>query len=196
MGRIVILSLLFSLPPLSMGAADPTEHHSKYAGQEQRAIKSLSADDIRQLRQGEGWGLAKAAELNGMPGPAHLLQMKDKIDLTETQEAAIRRLFEDMRQKAIPLGHRLIEQERALNQGFATRTITAQTLERQLQAIADTRRALRQVHLAAHLATPNILTAQQIHRYNALRGYTDTDPCTHVPEGHDPVMWREHNNCP
>jgi hypothetical protein len=46
-----------------------------------RAIKSLSDNDINELRRGGGWGLALAAELNGMPGPAHLLELKDKIPL-------------------------------------------------------------------------------------------------------------------
>lgn len=48
---------------------------SKYAGQQKRLIKSLSPGDIAELRRGGGWGLAKAAELNGLPGPAHLLDM-------------------------------------------------------------------------------------------------------------------------
>ncbi len=49
------------------------EHASKYSGQEKRTIKSLSPDDIAELERGGGWGLAKAAELNGLPGPAHLI---------------------------------------------------------------------------------------------------------------------------
>ena len=55
---------------------------SKYGGQKGRAIKSLSADDIAELQRGGGWGLAKAAELNGVPGPAHLLEMKNEVPLT------------------------------------------------------------------------------------------------------------------
>lgn len=54
---------------------------SPYAGLETRAIKSLSDADIETLRQGGGWGLALAAELNGVPGPAHLLELKDEIGL-------------------------------------------------------------------------------------------------------------------
>ncbi|MCP4935580.1 MAG: hypothetical protein GY927_15590, partial [bacterium] len=61
------------------------DHVSKYAGQEKRMIKSLSADDIAELQKGAGWGLAKAAELNGVPGPAHLLELKHEIVLTPEQ---------------------------------------------------------------------------------------------------------------
>ena len=53
--------------------------HSKYKGQEHRDIKSLSTDDIAELQRGGGWGLAKAAELNGVPGPVHLLEMEKEI---------------------------------------------------------------------------------------------------------------------
>jgi len=42
-----------------------------YAGQEKRQISSLSQQDVDDLLGGKGWGLAKPAELNGYPGPAH-----------------------------------------------------------------------------------------------------------------------------
>ena len=35
---------------------------SKYVGEENRKIKSLSPDDVEELKKGGGWGLAKAAE--------------------------------------------------------------------------------------------------------------------------------------
>ena len=87
---------------LSLAFAETPSYHSNYAGQEKRTIKSLSADDIAQLQQGRGWGLAKAAELNGMPGPVHVLQMKKHIALTAAQEAKVTALFKSMQAKAIP----------------------------------------------------------------------------------------------
>jgi hypothetical protein len=42
-----------------------------YAGQQTRAIKALSSQEEQDLRLGRGMGLAKAAELNGYPGPMH-----------------------------------------------------------------------------------------------------------------------------
>ena len=51
-----------------------------YAGQETRVISSLSPEDQRALRAGEGGGLAKPAELNGYPGPAHVLELE--LDVT------------------------------------------------------------------------------------------------------------------
>lgn len=74
---------------------------SPYAGEEARTVKSLSADDIAELRRGGGWGLAKAAELNGVPGPAHLLELKDEIPLTPEQVTLLEDIVEEMRAAAI-----------------------------------------------------------------------------------------------
>jgi hypothetical protein len=171
-------------------------HKSKYAGEEKREIKSLSETDIEELQNGKGWGLAKAAELNGMPGPVHLLEMKDEIDLSAKQIRAIENLYKKMKQEAIPLGLELIELERELNDHFANRTITDELLRQILQRIAQVHRQLRYVHLSAHLHTPDILKSEQIALYNKLRGYSSDDPCENIPKGHDPEMWKKHHNCP
>ena len=171
-------------------------HKSKYAGEEKREIKSLSAIDIEELQNGKGWGLAKAAELNGVPGPVHLLEMKDEIDLSAKQIRAIENLYKKMKQEAIPLGLELIELERELNDHFASQTITDELLRQILQRIAQVHGQLRYVHLSAHLRTPDILKAEQINLYNKLRGYLSDDPCQNIPKGHDPEMWKKHHNCP
>jgi len=58
------------------GAAHAQQHAaSPYAGEERRQIASLSKNDLAELRSGHGWGLALPAELNGVPGPTHLLEM-------------------------------------------------------------------------------------------------------------------------
>jgi|SaaInlStandDraft_6_1057023.scaffolds.fasta_scaffold19344_3 hypothetical protein len=193
-------NVLCVLPILVMGfavQANETGHSnkSKYAGQEQRAIKSLSPDDLVELRRGGGWGLARAAELNGVPGPSHLLELKDKIPLNAIQVKQIRALFESMKIKAVAHGKTLIGLERQLEKHFKDRTINDAILRASLEAIAQTRKNLRYVHLATHLKTPEILSEAQIGKYNDLRGYASSDPCANVPEGHDKKMWRKHNGC-
>ena len=91
--------------------------HRPYAGQETRPIKSLSPDDLAELKRGGGWGLAKSAELNGLPGPGHLLELKGRIPLTEDQVMAITAIFVDMRAAAIAEGERLIARDQALENG-------------------------------------------------------------------------------
>ena len=171
------------------------KHLSKYIGQEKRIIKSLSADDIEQLNNGKGWGLAKAAELNGMPGPAHILQMKDRIALSSDQENKIQQLFNEMKSQAIPLGKKMVQLEKELNDSFANKTMTIDLLNTKLDAIAQVRKQLRYVHLVTHLKTPAILSSEQVENYNRLRGYGSGDPCKSIPEGHDAKMWKKHNGC-
>nr|WP_205600980.1 hypothetical protein [Halomonas socia] len=173
------------------------QHHSSYAGLEDREIKTLSQDDIEELRRGGGWGLALPAELNGVPGPAHLLELRDEIPLEEQQVAEVEALFERMREAAIPAGERLIEAERAIEVGFAERSLDEEGLSQRLADAEAARAELRFVHLATHLDTLPILDDDQVARYNQLRGYTNQqgDPCDSVPEGHDPERYRQHMGC-
>jgi hypothetical protein len=134
--KVTILFLILMLMPRSIFSAADHSYNSKYAGEEKREIKSLSETDIEELKNGKGWGLAKAAELNGVPGPAHLLEMKDEIDLSPKQIRAIEDLYKKMQQEAIPLGLELIELERELNNHFANRTITYELLGVLLESVA------------------------------------------------------------
>ena len=194
--NVTILLMILMLIPMSTFSAADHSHQSKYAGEEKREIKSLSATDIEELKTGKGWGLAKAAELNGVPGPVHLLEMKEEIDLSANQIWAIEDIYKKMKQEAISLGLELIELERELNNHFANRTITDELLRQILQGIAQVHRQLRYVHLSAHLDTPDILKSEQITLYNKLRGYSSDDPCENIPNGHDLDMWKKHHNCP
>lgn len=170
-------------------------YRSKYVGQELREIKTLSKEDIDELKNGEGWGLAKAAELNGVPGPAHLLEMKSEIRLSEKQIEQISDIYEKMKTDAVGLGLKLIDLERELNKSFETGDIDEKRLKGFLTRISDIYGQLRYTHLLAHLKTSPILTADQVKLYNKLRGYSSGDPCENIPEGHDPDMWKRHHNC-
>nr|WP_283404492.1 hypothetical protein [Roseibium denhamense] len=164
------------------------------SGFQERKIKSLSDQDIEELRRGGGWGLALPAELNGRPGPAHLLEHKDELELTAEQVDAIALMYENMRTAAIAAGERFISAEAALSNAFAGVELEEEALRELLAEAAQARAELRFIHLSRHLSTPEILSQVQIERYKILRGYAD-DPCARVPEGHDPDMWRRHNGC-
>ena len=68
-----------------------------YAGEQARPIKALSAQQVADPRAGKGMGLAKAAELNGYPGPMHILELADQLALSDAQLRSSRGIFEDMR---------------------------------------------------------------------------------------------------
>ncbi|MCY4453554.1 MAG: hypothetical protein OXC01_16560 [Immundisolibacterales bacterium] len=164
---ILPLASLFVALSGYAGGAGP----SPYAGEETRPVKSLSPDDIAELRRGGGWGLAKAAELNGLPGPLHLLELKDRIPLTPEQVEAVAGIYERMREAAIAQGERFVAAEQALEEAFRADEVTQESLEAMLAEIAESRANLRFIHLSAHLGTPGLLTEAQLARYAALRGY-------------------------
>ena len=193
--RTITVFVLMLMCSATAPLAQHHQHASKYAGQEVREIKSLSADDMEELKRGGGWGLAKAAELNGVPGPIHLLELKSKIPLSPEQVASLTKVYEEMRQQAVKLGGELIDLERKLDQSFQKRSITDSSLHELLREISRVRMQLRYAHLAAHLKTPKILSEAQIARYNQLRGYGQKDPCASVPARHNPAMWRKHHGC-
>lgn len=193
MKKVIKLGLILIFLTVSLTYANES-YKSKYVGQENRKIKSLSLDDIKELKKGAGWGLAKAAELNGYPGPSHVLKMKEKINLSNQQEKKIETVFINMKEKAIILGNKLIRLEEKLNSEFIKKTITKIKLNKLVLEIEKIRAQLRLVHLNTHLQMPDILNPSQVDLYNKLRGYSK-EPCANIPEGHDSVMWKKHNGC-
>jgi hypothetical protein len=184
---------------------DPSEHdvhtcaQSPYAGQEMRAIKALSSEDVQALLAGSGMaygGLAKSAELNGYPGMRHLLEMANEIDLTPDQTVRLEAMFAQMRDEAIVLGEAIIAVETQIDQSFSGEDVNRHTLQAQLGQSANLQGQLRFVHLSYHLETIHVLNEEQVDLYNRLRGYTGSqNPCDIVPEGHNADLWRQNNNC-
>jgi Spy/CpxP family protein refolding chaperone len=144
-----------------------------YAGQQTRTIKALSPEDIAALLKGEGMGMAKAAELNGYPGPIHVLTLAQELKLTASQRQQVQTIFDRMSAAAKPLGVEVIEREGILDQLFSKGEVTPARLTAETAAIAELQGRLRAVHLAAHLETRALLNPDQIALYQQLRGYSD-----------------------
>jgi Spy/CpxP family protein refolding chaperone len=116
-------------------------------------------------------GLALAAELNGYPGPLHVLKLADRLQLTPEQKQRVQQLFEAMKAEAIASGEKLITSERELNQELAAHNMTADRLTTLMTQIGERQGAVRAAHLKYHLATAEVLSVEQIQRYALLRGY-------------------------
>ena len=173
---------------------------SPYVGEEARGIKALSQADIEGLLAGAGTpfgGMAKPGELNGYPGPRHVLDAvaAGEFELSSDQTEQVETLYEEMRSEAIELGEAIIAVEQALDDAFAAGTVNDEFLQAKVMESANLYGQLRIVHLQYHLRMVDILSPQQVAQYNELRGYSSGDPCENVPAGHDPEMWRLHNNC-
>ena len=184
MKRLVALAALaattFALTPYPTWA----QAQQPYAGFEGRPIKALSDQQIADLRAGRGMGLALAAELNGYPGPSHVIDLANSLELSEAQRTKMEALFAAMKADTVPLGEKLIAEEADLERQFASKTITEPSLTAAMQAIAKSQAALRAAHLKYHLATAEVLTPTQVKRYAELRGYSNGPPAGHPHGGH------------
>lgn len=187
--------ILIALLMITVGAPVLAEAiHQPYKGFEIRNIASLSLKDIEELQSGAGWGLALPAELNGYPGPAHVLELQADLELTPSQASEMQAIFNAMKIEAVTQGKALIQAERDLDQGFKSGDLSPAMLRKLIAAAEAARANLRYIHLSRHLISVDVLSAEQSSKYSELRGYT-SDPCQSVPDGHDAEMWRKHNGC-
>ncbi len=170
MRLLLLLTLLTG--PAAAQHGDHHGHHSPYTDDAAREVKALSADEAAGLLEGRGLGLARAAELNGYPGPLHVLELADALELTPDQRAEAARLRAEVLAKAQALGAEVVTVERHLDRLFAEGAATAEAVDQITAHLAEARGRLRAAHLRAHVAMRAALTPEQVARYAALRGYT------------------------
>ncbi len=154
-----------------VSTASAQHQHSPYAHEQSAEVPSLTPEELQQLRDGEGMGLAKPAELNHFPGPKHVLELAGELGLSIEQIVRTEAIFADMQAQARELGGRIIEAERHLNMRFSNAHIDEAALREATGAIAALYGQLRFTHLRAHLSVTELLTAEQIAAYDRLRGY-------------------------
>src|SRR5260221_2968672 len=112
----VVLTILATQPAAAQNHGDVMYDHSPttaaqaaspYVGMERRAVKALSDQQTADLEVGGGMGLALAAELNGYPGPAHVLELADALRLSDEQRTRTKARFEAMKSETIPIGQQV-----------------------------------------------------------------------------------------
>jgi Spy/CpxP family protein refolding chaperone len=145
--------------------------HQPYADFAAREIKALSPQEIQGLMAGGGMGLALAAELNGFPGPMHVLELADSLKLSLEQRRRTEEAMARVKSAARLVGARIVEAEKHLDMRFRHKHIDAETLTRTTSELGALQAELRRLHLAAHLEMADILTPEQIAAYNTARGY-------------------------
>jgi hypothetical protein len=168
MTRIVVASCMSLVLGIGLAAAQTPQPDQ---GMQHRPIKALSDQQVEDLKSGRGMGLALAAELNGFPGPLHLLELADKLALSPEQRASIAALFEAMKAEAVVLGEKLIAQEAELDRLFAGRSVTPDSLRSATGAIGAIQAELRHAHLKYHLSAAALVSPEQTRRYIEVRGY-------------------------
>jgi Spy/CpxP family protein refolding chaperone len=156
---------------LTSGCAAVAPTVSPYVGQEARQIKALSATEIAAYVEGKGMGFAKPAELNGYPGPMHVLELADQLLLTSEQKAASEALLLKHKTEVRELGRNYVSAEAAIDKLFASRLVTAEALRLAIDDSAKIQSRIRGAHLETHLQQTALLTPEQNAAYQKLRGY-------------------------
>lgn len=144
---------------------------SPYQGEENSEIKAMNSTRVEGLLRGDGMDIARAAELDHYPGPRHALDLATELELSDSRIAQSEAIFEHMQSEAMRLGRLLVAGEQMLDRLFRQATVSAETLAGRLSELGDTRTRLRGIHLQAHLEQGQLLTEQQVNRYDLERGY-------------------------
>jgi len=163
--KFALLGLL-----LPFAAYAQHEGHQMPSDGAQEHPSSLSAEDITGLLEGRGMGMARPAELNGYPGPLHVLELADALGLTMDQRTEAQRFREAMLAEARPLGAQIVEHELHLEMMFAQQNADREMVEAVTAEIGLLRAQLRAVHLNAHVGMYAAMTSDQRARYASLRG--------------------------
>ena len=163
--------IIFALPAIIMGFFLFQGLPMAQVDQKRPAIKAFSDEEIQGLRNGEGMGMAKTAEFNHYPGPRHVLDMADQLQLSKTQRLQAQKIFDRMHGEAVRLGKLIIEKEQELDNLFAKKESDEKKIKTLVQEIARLQGELRFIHLQAHFRMKPVLSPEQISQYDLLRGY-------------------------
>ena len=156
---------------LLVAAVEAYAQHQPYTGQQDREIKALSPQEVDEYRAGAGMSFAKAAELNHYPGPLHALELADKLGLSPEQRASTKQLMETHKAEARALGAKLMEAEGRLEALFRTGKVERSVLASAVAEAAALQGEYRLSHLETHRRMHGLLSAEQVARYDELRGY-------------------------
>jgi hypothetical protein len=168
----------------AVAATNSIAGEQSYSGLETRKIKALSAQRQEDLLAGRGAGFALAAELNGLPGPRHVLDLAGELELSDEARVEIQEIFAKMNAEARQLGVELVTAESRLDALFTEGSATHSAVSMATLEIAKIEARLRATHLNAHLETRPILSQHQTMLYARARGYNNQNQHGQHSTGH------------
>ena len=170
------ISMTIVLAALALAAAGPARAQSGHAhepgsgdAQAHHRVEAYLREFDQVVAEGRGFGLAFAADQNGYPGPLHVLELKDRLQLTPEQESRMRTLFEAMLAEARPRAARLAAAEAKLRRLFAERAADDAAVRTAVAEAEAARAEVRLAHLLTHVRTRDGLTEAQRQTYHQLR---------------------------
>ena len=166
MTKTITLATLAVALAVAAGAA-----RAQHGGHGHGGVAADACDHAfeRAVADGRGFGMATAADRQGYPGPLHVLELADRLQLTPAQRAATQALLDAMFAASRPKGAALLDAERRLETLFAAGQADEAALRSAVGEIERLRAELRTLHLTTHLKTASLLTPEQRRAYHALR---------------------------
>jgi Spy/CpxP family protein refolding chaperone len=170
MPRIIIVVVVALATTLVIALGATAQHHGHGSGGHGHRQMQAMLDEIdRVIASGRGAGLAFAADQHGYPGPMHVLELKEQLQLTPAQEVLLMALQHAMFTDSRPKSARLMDAEARLRRLFADGVADEAGVRAAVTEIERARTEVRLVHLLTHLQTRPVLTAEQRRLYHAAR---------------------------
>lgn len=173
-----VLTLALLTPPLPAVAQDANHdcpHMGKSTQQpmthETAPASGLSEEQRTKYLNGEGMGFAKPAELNHYPGPRHVLDNADKLQLSSDQLAQTQALFQEVHTRAQALGKQIVAREDELESLFRDQHADLGRVSSLTAEIGRLQGELRALHLSMHIRERAVLSAGQVAKYDSVRNY-------------------------
>ncbi len=173
----IVVATSLCIAPMVLTAQESSHHEHHMADADHSPSSkssgnaSLSDEQRAQYLNGEGMGMAKAAELNHYPGPRHVLDMADQLGLSPGFLESTRALYQEVHEKAAALGRQIVAREDELNALFRDQRADVEKVKQMTAEIATLQGQLRALHLTTHIRERALLTPEQIAKYDALRSH-------------------------
>lgn len=173
----VLTLALFTLPltAVAQDANHDCPHMGKSTQQpmthETAPASGLSEEQRTKYLNGEGMGFAKPAELNHYPGPRHVLDNADKLQLSSDQLAQTQALFQEVHTRAQALGKQIVAREDELESLFRDQHADLGRVSSLTAEIGRLQGELRALHLSMHIRERAVLSAGQVAKYDSVRNY-------------------------
>lgn len=139
-------------------------------------MKALDKDDVADYSDGKPMRYARAAELNGFPGPKKALEWAEDLKLTADQKTSLDRIWREEKDSAAGFGKQIVEKEKELDTLFKGNAAPDEAkVMAVVSQIAKLEGDYRAAHLKANVATAKTLTADQILAYRKAKADSDKD---------------------
>jgi hypothetical protein len=158
-------SLLIFLLPLSFSVVKAqTDSAAKHS-----PLKTLSDIQYNALINGDDlYGMSLAAELNHYPSPEKIIKFKKQLDLSPIQVNKLMVVNKELHRKKLEMGLIIIHNERTLDSIFKYHRLDNGSLIFYANRYGLYQGELRNTILQSYLTAWNLLTPQQIKKYQAL----------------------------